>query len=61
MGHAKNSIGNGVAKELICMTCGHELREEITGVNGGYWVEGQRRTNWDDFNNIIKKIYFKNK
>ena len=25
-GDDKNSIGNGVAKELICMTCGHELR-----------------------------------
>ena len=23
----KNSIGNGEAKELICMTHGHELRE----------------------------------
>ena len=34
----KNSIGNGEAKELICMTHGHELR-------GGCWwerVAGQR-------------------
>ena len=25
-GEVKNSIGNGEAKELICMTHGHELR-----------------------------------
>ena len=25
-GEAKNSMGNGEAKELICMTHGHELR-----------------------------------
>ena len=25
----KNSTGNGVAKELICMIHGHKLREEI--------------------------------
>ena len=27
-GECKNSIGNREAKELICMTCGHELRGE---------------------------------
>ena len=26
MGMVKNSIGNGEAKELICMTHGHDLR-----------------------------------
>ena len=26
-GYVKNSMGNGEAKELICMTHGHELRE----------------------------------
>ena len=26
MGMVKNSIGNGEAKELICMTHGHEVR-----------------------------------
>ena len=31
----KNSIGNGEAKELICMTHGHELREGIAGERGG--------------------------
>ena len=25
-GEVKSSIGNGEAKELICITCGHELR-----------------------------------
>ena len=38
-GGVKNSIGNGVAKELICMTRGHELREESAGGNG---ATGQR-------------------
>ena len=33
-GGVKNSIGNGEAKELICMTHGHELRE-------GRWVGGE--------------------
>ena len=32
-GEVKNSIRNGEAKELICMTHGHELR-------GGMWVGG---------------------
>ena len=31
IGEVKNSIGNGEAKELICMTHGHELK----GVNAG--------------------------
>ena len=34
-GDVKNSIGNGEAKELTCMTHGHELREGIAGENGG--------------------------
>ena len=32
-GEVKNSIGNVEAKELICMTHGHELK-------GGMWVGG---------------------
>ena len=32
-GQVKNSIGNVEAKELKCMTHGHELK-------GGMWVEG---------------------
>ena len=37
-GEVKNSIGNGEAKELICMTHGHELSGgmlEGWGVQGG--------------------------
>ena len=30
----KNSVGSGEAKELLCMTHGHELRE-----GGDYWRE----------------------
>ena len=36
--HVKNSVGNGEAKELICMTHGHELRGRI--------AEGKRGTGW---------------
>ena len=41
-GEVKNSIENGIAKELTCMTHGHELRGRLLegrGVPGG---EGQR-------------------
>ena len=51
-GDVKNSIGKGEAKELICMTHGHEL----SGVQGR---GGQREKNWDNCNSIINKIYFK--
>ena len=37
-GEGKNSIGNVEAKELICMTHGHELKGEMQvggGVQGG--------------------------
>ena len=33
-GEVKKSIGNGEAKEFICMTHGHELREGTAGRNG---------------------------
>ena len=39
----KNSMGNGEAKELICMTNGHELRRGRGGWNiGGRGSAGQR-------------------
>ena len=38
----KNSIGNEEAKELICMTHGHELREGIAGGNGDTWQKGEK-------------------
>ena len=53
-----NSIGKVEAKELICMTHGHELK----GVNvGGRRCVGQRGIKggkWDNCNSIISKIYF---
>ena len=33
-GEVKNSMGNGEAKELICMTRGHELRWRNAGGRG---------------------------
>ena len=55
-GDVKYSIGNGVAKELICMTHGHEqrcgdcLRE--WGLLGGGRQKGK---SWDNCNSIINK------
>ena len=34
-GEVKNSMGNGEAKEFICMTHGHELRWGNAGGSGG--------------------------
>ena len=53
----KYSIGNGVAKELICMTHGHEQRygdclKEWEMLAGG----GPRAKNQDNCNSIINKI-----
>ena len=39
-GEVKYSIGNGVAKELICMTHGHEQWLGIVWGSGGCWMEG---------------------
>ena len=50
-GGVKNSMGNGEAKELICMIHGHELRE------GGAGQKGIKQGKWDNCNNIINKIY----
>ena len=39
-GEVKNSIGNGEAKELICMTHGRELGRGYAGwrgIKGGKW------------------------
>ena len=40
----KNSIGNSVAKELICMTHGHELKGAgmLEGMVGTRWKEANR-------------------
>ena len=34
MGGVKNNTGNGEAKELICMTYGHEISGGIAGGKG---------------------------
>ena len=59
-GGFKNSIGSGEAKELMCMTHRHELRGDCWREEG-YWPEGAKGANWDNCNNIINKIYLKNK
>ena len=41
-GEVKNSIRNGEAKELICMTHGHELREGGILVGGRCRAEGNK-------------------
>ena len=53
-GEVKNSIRNVEAKELTCMTHGHELR------GYGFWacqrgIKGRKK--WDNCNSIINKIY----
>ena len=40
-GKVKNSIGNGEAKELICMVHGHELKGVGTLVGGVVWDRGE--------------------
>ena len=51
-------MGNGEAKELICMTHGHELRWGNAGRRGGTgWRGIKERKKWDNCNSIINKIY----
>ena len=53
----KNSRGNIKAKELICMTHGHELWGgcvEARGCTGWSAVKGGK---WDNCNSLINKIY----
>ena len=40
VGAVKNNIGNGEAKELICMTYGHELKGRMQ-VGGGIQGRGE--------------------
>ena len=53
-------MGNGEAKEVICMFHGHELkRGGGMMVRGGYRVEGKiGKKKWDNHNSIINTIYF---
>ena len=54
----KNSIGNGIAKELTCMTHGHELRGwGECWRKWGYQVEAGKGEKWDNYNSIMNKIY----
>ena len=58
-GKVKNSIGNGEAKELICMTHGHELKGKNAGGRGCARRRGIKGGKWDNCNSIINKIYLK--
>ena len=68
MSVVKYRIVKGVAKELIRMTHGHELKwgggqEGNAGGKGGTRQRGtkERKKEWDNCNSIINKMYFKNK
>ena len=51
-------MGNGEAKELICMTHGHGLRWGNDGLKGDTGQRGIRgREKWDNYNSITNKIY----
>ena len=56
-GEDNNSIGNVEAKELTRMTDGVELKG--AGISGGrgFQPRGAKGKYWDNFNNIINKIY----
>ena len=59
-GEVKNSIGNGEAKEFICMTHGHELNKGgDVGWRGCAGQRGVKGEKWDNCNSIIIKIYLK--
>ena len=62
-GEVKNGIGNGEAKELICMTQGHELsggRGNASGRGCTRWRGIKGRKKWDNCNGIINKNISKN-
>ena len=55
-----SSTGNGVAKEVICMTHGHELRGQIIGGSRGHQVEVGKGGKLGNYNSITNKTYLKN-
>ena len=57
-GEGKNSIGNVEDKELICMTQGNELKENVGGKGCAGW-KGVKGGKWGYCNSIMNKIYFK--
>ena len=58
-GEVKNSIGSGEAKEIICVTHGHELRGSGAGEKGVQGRGNKERVKWDNCNSIINKIQLK--
>ena len=58
-GEGKNSIGNVEAKELICMTHGHELQRGECGREGVCRMQWSEGGEWDNCNSIINKYIFK--
>ena len=53
-------MGNGKAKELICMTHGRELSGNGVLVGGWCRMEGDKgEKKWHNYNSIINKIYEK--
>ena len=60
-GDIKYSTGNGVAKELIPMTHGHDQRCGDGLSEWGVLVEEQKGgKNWDNCNSKFNRINFKN-
>ena len=55
-GNVKIHIGNGEAKELICTTHEHELREGLLEARGVPGRVGHRGKKWDNCRNVINKI-----
>ena len=58
-GKGKNSIGNVEAKELICMTHGHELKGGNVGGRGCARQNVIKDGKWDNCISIINKIYLR--
>ena len=59
-GEVKHSMGNGEAKELICMTHGNELRwGECLREGGAGWRGIKGRNERDNCNSIINKYIIK--
>ena len=54
-GEVKNSIGNVEAKELVCRTHGHELKEGNVGRRVCAGRRGVKGGKWDNCNSIINK------
>ena len=48
-------MGNVEAEELICTTCGHELRWRNAGERDGAGWRGIKGGKWDNCNSIINK------